>query len=146
LDSSPDESYEKKRERYEQEKRDLLAKANALFERHPAYSKAEIQIYEKSNGLQAAEPLESLEKGSEARLVRTLKALDIRCEAYLQLVPDLEHLKAFRQKLNWFVWESWMYFCGFPLDMVPAPHPTTPLNEHQAKAKRFWDRSHHWYI
>jgi len=138
--------HEREQERQEKEKEERLTKAIALLERHPEYSSVQVQIHERLTALQEREPLEAIARDSEVRLERVLKAFDIRADAYLRLVADLEHQKSFRVMLDYFVEEAWFYYGGFPLRIIPPPQPGFPVGELQAKVQRVWKRAQHWFI
>lgn len=128
------------------ERTERAKKAWALLEQHPIFHSVQIEVYEKTLAIETAEPLESFTLNTDARLERLLKSFDIRAAAFLRLVSNLEHHKAYAVMLEVFIVEAWAHLCHIPLDVIHRPMPGQPLNELQAKVKKFWERGQRWSI
>jgi hypothetical protein len=74
---------------------DAAKNALSLLESRSGFPKANVRIHEWLLGNKIAEQLGSTAAGCDARMEVVLKSLNIRAEAYLQLVDDLSSQRAF---------------------------------------------------
>jgi hypothetical protein len=130
--------------RAERLRRQRGAEAVKLMEKNPEFPSVQIQIHDKDREVERGMPDGANQRLSEPRLVHLLKFLDIRGEAYLRLVTDLESEKAFMAIMEDFVRATWWQFSGVPIESIPPtspfaePHPTQSQRDRVLTAGRYW--------
>jgi hypothetical protein len=116
--------------------------AKAMLEAHPDFAKAHVETYEqilKDN--KAAQRLGVTDAGSDERLTIALELFDIRANAYLKLVDNLQLQKAYVISLSVMVHSAWQELTGQPLDLELLP---LLGDEGQKKWRAILARLHHW--
>src|ERR1700681_1307465 len=106
----PQDEPESQQEAAEHLRREAVAKAFTLFEQNPELAGALVQIHDQQQELERGISDEAKERLSEARLEHFLKVLDIRGQALLRLVTDLESQKAYITVMDDFVHGVWFHF------------------------------------
>jgi len=74
-----------------------------------------------------AEGLRSLSPGSPARLDLAIQLLDVRAGAFVKLVDDIEHQKAFMVVLQEITLMTWSEFANFPFKDANLQSPDMQL-------------------
>jgi hypothetical protein len=87
---------------------------------------------------------EAKKRGSTERLEHLMSFLEIRGEAYLELVTDLESHDAYATILNSYLHWIWLHFMGMPIEMLLPVPPGGEPTDLQLKAARIQRRIGYW--
>jgi hypothetical protein len=123
-----------------------LKKVFALLEQNVEFPNVRVRIYDRERELVETRSEEATKLHSESRMEYVLKFVNIRGEAYLQLVNDLKSQKAFEILMNDLVPWAWEQFSGFPIDILPPLRPGTKESQHHTNANRIIKMAHHWIM
>jgi hypothetical protein len=133
-------------EKAEQLRRDMVAQAWALLEKHREFPSVIVELNDADQELRESRPEEAKGRLSEARLEYLLRVLDAHGKAYLRLVVDLESVKAIATVMDDFAREMWWQFSGVPPELIPPTTPFVKPQPEQAQRTRIFDRAHHWTV
>src|ERR1700733_11795481 len=111
----------------EKQRRTQLANAIAFLEKHPEYPGVVVQAHVGHQRIEGDLTDAAKVRLSPARLEYALKLIDNTGEAFLQLVKDLDHEKAFITILDDTFRQAWEHFSGMPLASVPPTSPFDPM-------------------
>jgi hypothetical protein len=127
-----------------QQKQQRLDLAIAVLQKHPRYPAVMVSIFEQEKQVSASRTQEHDTLNSSERFGYFAQYLDIRGEAYAQLVTDLSSHAALRELLSDLI--EWIFreVTGIPLSFIPPVGPGQKLSSHQTIRKLITERALHW--
>jgi hypothetical protein len=133
-------------QKLERQRQRKVGEAIKLFERHPLYPAALVEIDDKERTFVDNRSDAQLVLQSEDRLSYLLQFLDARGEALLKVATDLEYQKAMvtlmSDTVNW----AFRELTRMPIDLLLPLPPGTKEPPLHAQAKKIARRAHYWNI
>jgi lambda repressor-like predicted transcriptional regulator len=114
-------------------------KAVRTIEAHPRFPDIQVELHELENRVVEQTPFESVACGTEARAQLALALFEIRAEAYLEAVTNLEFQKAHATLVDHFARLAFRDYTGYPIEMLEPLGPTG-----QGITAALQKRARHW--
>lgn len=112
-----------------------VGEAIRLFESHADFARAQVRMRERMEEAARDRPVESRAYGTKARLEYVLCLLDIRAEAFLELVSDIHTQNAFMTFLESLERTAWQEHTGYPPEVLQPASAETDSHAQTIHAK-----------
>jgi hypothetical protein len=99
-------------------RRAALDGAVSVLKKHPRFPAAQVQILARSKELMDGLTEQEKQWATSARIAVVLRQLDVRAEAYLDLVDDMKSQEAFMTVLNNLGIQAWGEYTGYDPELV----------------------------